>query len=278
MVVGALALAGIPVFAGFFSKDEILSEAFARGYPIYWAVGIGVAFLTAFYSFRMIYMTFHGSWRGPAAVWKHVHESAPTIVAPLVILAVPTAVAGLLLGIPPEGGVIHRWLEDVFAGAEELGTGIRPDSILGAALEHGEAHGFELVGLGGLLLLVGAAVGVAGILLARRWYVHDPEAPARFVQRFPFGLGPGMYRASVNKYYFDDLYQLLFARGGVVLSNALWWFDVKVIDGVVNGVGAAAQRLGSGLRRSQTGRVQNYGLGIAAGLVIVLLVYATVVR
>jgi NADH-quinone oxidoreductase subunit L len=87
-----------------------------------------------------------------------------------------------------------------------------------------------------------------------------------------------MYRASLNKYYFDDLYQLVFARGGVVLSNALWWFDVKVIDGAVNGVGWLAQRLGGGLRRIQTGRVQNYGLGIAAGLVIVLLVYATVVR
>ena len=278
MVVGALALAGIPIFAGFFSKDEILSEAFARGYPIYWAVGIGVAFLTAFYTFRMIFMTFHGSWRGPAAAWKHVHESARTMVAPLVILAVPTALAGLLLGIPPEGGTIHLWLEEVFADAEGLGAGIQPGSILAGAMEHGEAHSFELFGLGGLLLLAGASVGLAGILLARRWYIQDPEAPARFVQRIPFGLGPGMYQASLNKYYFDDLYQLIFSRGGVVLSNALWWFDVKVIDGAVNGVGWLAQRLGGGLRRSQTGRVQNYGLGIAAGLVIVLLVYATVVR
>ncbi|MGH2488178.1 MAG: hypothetical protein ACRDFR_00985, partial [Candidatus Limnocylindria bacterium] len=188
------------------------------------------------------------------------------------------ALAGLLLGIPPESGAIHVWLEDVFHGAEELGAGIQPGSILATAAEHGESHGFEPFGLGGLLLLVGASVGVAGILLARRWYLQDPEAPARFVQWIPFGLGPGMYRASVNKYYFDDLYQFLFARGGVVLSNALWWFDVKVIDGAVNGVGWLALRLGGGLRRLQTGRVQNYGLGIAAGLVIVLLVYATVVR
>jgi NADH-quinone oxidoreductase subunit L len=274
MVIGSLALAGIPIFAGFFSKDEILSEAFLRGYWIYWLIGIAVAFMTAFYTFRMIYLTFHRSWRGPAEAWHHVHESGWTMVAPLVILAVPTALAGL----PPESGLIHTWLEDVFHGAEELGTGILPGSIAAEAFEHGETHAFEVFGLGGLLLLVGAGVGVAGILLARRWYGQDPEAPARFVERIPFGLGPGMYRASLNKYYFDDLYQLLFARGGVLVSNMLWWFDVKVIDGFVNGTGSVAQGIGSLLRRLQTGRVQNYGLGIAAGLVIVLLVYATVVR
>jgi NADH-quinone oxidoreductase subunit L len=278
MVIGALALAGIPIFAGFFSKDEILSEAFVRGYPLYWAVGLVVAFMTAFYTFRMIYMTFHGVWRGPAAAWHHVHESAPSMVAPLVILAVPTVLIGLLLGVPPEGGGIHTWLEEVFHGAEELGAGIQPGSILAESMAHGEAHGFELFGLGGLLLLIGASVGVAGILLARRWYLQDLEAPARFVERIPFGLGPGMYRASLNKYYFDDLYQLVFARGGVVLSNALWWFDAKIIDGVVNGTGSLAQRIGGGLRRIQTGRVQNYGLGMAVGLVLVLLVYAVVVR
>ena len=278
MVIGALALAGIPIFAGFFSKDEILGEAFIRGYPIYWVVGISVAFMTAFYTFRMMYMTFHGSWRGPAEAWHHVHESAPSMVGPLVILTVPTILAGLLLGLPPEGGAIHGWLEEVFAGAEAIGAGIQPGSILADALASGEAHGFEWIGLGGALLLVGAAVGLGGIYLARRWYVQDPEAPARFIARFPFGLGPGMYRASLNKYYFDDLYQLAFARGGVIVADALWWFDVHVIDGIVNGAGRVALGIGGGLRRIQTGRVQNYGLGIAAGLVIVLLVYAVVVR
>jgi NADH-quinone oxidoreductase subunit L len=268
MVVGSLALAGIPIFAGFFSKDEILGEAFARGYPIFWAVGLLVAFMTAFYTFRMVYMTFHGSWRGPRDAWQHVHESAPTIVAPLVILAVPTILAGLFLGIPPEGGLIHGWLEEVFHGAEELGAGILPGSI--AAGAHA---GFSLFGIGGLLLLLGAGVGAAGIRLAYRWYVLDPEAPARFVAAIPFGLGPGMYRASVNKYYVDDLYGLVWARGGVLVANALWWFDAKVIDGAVNGAGWVAQRLGGLLRQSQTGHVQNYALGMAAGLVVVLVAF-----
>ena len=273
MVIGSLALAGIPIFAGFFSKDEILAEAFNRGYLVLYVVGIVVAFMTAFYTFRMIFMTFWGEWRGPADAWHHVHESATTMVAPLAILAVPTVLAGLILGIPPEGGLIHTWLEEVFAGAEEAHAGVLPGSI--AAGEH---HGFELFGLGGLLLLVGASVAAAGIWLAYRWYVERVGSAERFVERIPLGLGPGMYRASVNKYYVDDIYGLVFARGGVLFSEALWWFDAKVIDGAVNGAGWLASRIGGGLRKLQTGRVENYGLGMAAGLAVVLLIYATVVR
>src|SRR6188508_1360144 len=174
MVIGSLALAGIPIFAGFWSKDEILAETFNHGWYVFYGVGVVVAFMTAFYTFRMIFMTFWGEWRGPREIWDHVHESAATMVAPLVILAVPTILVGMLLGIPPESGAIHGWLEEVFGSA-------------------------------GLLLGAGTIVAVAGVWLAYRWYVRDPEAPARFVERFPLGLGPGMYRASVNKYYFDDI-------------------------------------------------------------------------
>jgi NADH-quinone oxidoreductase subunit L len=270
MVTGSLALAGIPIFAGFFSKDEILGETFSRGYGIFYLVGIITAFMTAFYTFRMIYLTFHGTWRGVAEVWHHVHESASTMVVPLQILAVPTVLAGLVLGIPPESGLIHSWLKPVFAGSDEAGI------VAGSLAARGE--GFSLLGFGGLLLLVGAGVGAMGIWLAHRWYVEDPDAPARFVARIPFGLGPGMYAASVNKYYVDDLYQLVFARGGVLLAEALWWFDAKVIDGAVNGAAWLAQRIGGGLRRSQTGRVENYGLGMAAGLILVLVIYVVLVH
>ncbi len=278
MVIGSLALAGVPIFAGFFSKDEILAEAFNRGYLVFFLVGLIVALMTAFYTFRMMFMTFWGEWRGPRAVWDHVHESAMTMVAPLIILAVPTTLIGLLLGIPPEGGQIHVWLEEVFHTAEEAHAGVQPGSILDEALATGEPHGFELFGLGGLLLLIGTAVAVFGVWLAYRWYVREPDAPRRFVERIPLGLGPGMYLASVNKYYVDDFYQLVFARGGVLIANALWWFDARIIDGAVNGTGWLARTIGGGLRKVQTGRVENYGLGIAAGLAIVLLVYATVVR
>jgi NADH-quinone oxidoreductase subunit L len=269
MVIGSLALAGIPIFAGFFSKDEILAEAFNRGYLLFYLIGITVAFMTAFYTFRMIYMTFHGEWRGPADAWHHVHESATTMVAPLVILAVPTILAGLLLGIPPEGGAIHGWLAETFEEAEHAG-------ILPGSIAAGEHHGFELFGIGGLLLLVGATVGLLGILLAYRWYVRNPEAPKRFVERIPLGFGPGMYRASLNKYYVDDIYGLVWARGGVLFANVLWWIDAKIIDGAVNGAGRVSQWVGSGLRRFQTGRLQNYGLGIATGMVLVLIGYLVI--
>ena len=276
MVIGSLALAGIPIFSGFFSKDEILAEAFNRGYLVFYVVGTIVAAMTAFYTFRMIFMTFWGGWRGPRAVWDHIHESAPTMVAPLVILAVPTVVLGLILGIPPEEGIIHDWLEPIFHDVTYVGA--LPGSILDGYNQRGEAHHFELFGLGGLLLLVGASVAAAGVFLAYRWYVQRPESAARFVERIPLGLGPGMYRASVNKYYVDDIYQLVWSRGGVLVSNALWWFDAKVIDGAVNGAGWLATTIGGALRKLQTGRVENYGLGIAAGLALVILVFATVVR
>jgi NADH:ubiquinone oxidoreductase subunit 5 (subunit L)/multisubunit Na+/H+ antiporter MnhA subunit len=188
------------------------------------------------------------------------------MVAPIAILAVPTILVGLLLGIPPEGGVIHSWLGGVFEHVEEAG-------IQAGSIAAGGHHGFELFGVGGLLLLVGATVAVLGILLAYRWYVVDPEAPARFVERIPLGFGPGMYRASVNKYYIDDIYQLIFARGGVILGELLWWFDAKIIDGAVNGAGWLARNIGGGLRKSQTGRIENYGLGMAAGMVLVLVAY-----
>ncbi|HET9878100.1 MAG TPA: NADH-quinone oxidoreductase subunit L [Candidatus Limnocylindria bacterium] len=271
MLIGSLALSGIPIFAGFFSKDEILAEGFNRGYFVFYLVGIVVAAMTAFYTFRMMFMTFWGEWRGPKTAWDHIHESAPTMTGPLVILAVPTVLAGLLLGIPPEGGLIHGWLEHVFAAAEEAHAGVLPGSI--AAGEH---HGFELFGIGGLLLLVGAAAGVLGIWIAYRWYVRDPAAPERFVARMPLGLGPGMYRASVSKYYVDDIYGLVFARGGALLGNVLWWFDARVIDGIVNGAGWLASGIGGLLRKAQTGRVNNYGLGIAGGLVLVLVAYLVI--
>jgi NADH:ubiquinone oxidoreductase subunit 5 (subunit L)/multisubunit Na+/H+ antiporter MnhA subunit len=193
------------------------------------------------------------------------------MVAPLVILAVPTVLAGVLLGLPPEGGLIHQWLEEVFAHVEEIGAGILPGSIAATS-----EHGFQLFGLGGLLLLVGAAVGTLGIWLAHRWYVERPDSPQRFVERIPFGFGPGMYQASLNKYYIDDIYQLVWARGGVLFANALWWFDAKVIDGAVNGAGWVAQRVGGSLRHFQTGRLQNYGLGIATGMVLVLIGYLVI--
>ncbi len=270
MLIGSLALSGIPIFAGFFSKDEILGETFSRGYVVFWVVGVITAFMTAFYTFRMIYMTFWGTWRGPAEAWHHVHESARTMVVPLQILAIPAALVGLALGLPPETGLIHGWLQPVFEDSESAGA------LAGSLTARGES--FQFFGVGGLGLLIGALVGLAGIWLAYRWYVANPDAPRRFVAGIPLGLGPGMYAASLNKYYVDDIYQLVFARGGTLLAQVLWWFDARVIDGAVNGAAWLAQGIGGRVRKVQTGRIENYGLGMAAGLILVLVLYIFAVR
>ena len=219
MVIGSLALAGSRSSPASSARTRSC-QAFLRGYWVYWLIGIAVAFMTAFYTFRMIYLTFHRSWRGPAEAWHHVHERPRTMVAPLVILAVPTALAGLLLGIPPESGPSTlaggglprcRGARDRDPAGIDRGRGCPerggPRVRVARPRRPAPAHRRRR--------------GRGGIVLARRWYVQDPEAPVRFVERIPFGLGPGMYRASVNKYYFDDLYQLLFARGGVLVERAV---------------------------------------------------------
>jgi NADH-quinone oxidoreductase subunit L len=195
---------------------------------------------------------------------------------PLVILAVPSTIIGLIIGIPPEEGLIHDWLAPIFHDVEA--AGILPGSMLAGYAARGEAHHFAFFGTGGLLLLAATIGAAAGIWLAYRWYVRDVESPRRFVERIPLGMGPGMYRASANRYYIDDIYNLVFARGGVLVSNALWWFDARVIDGAVDGAGWVSQRSGAALRRVQTGHVENYGLGIAAGLVVVLIAFLVAVR
>jgi NADH-quinone oxidoreductase subunit L len=261
MLVASLAISGIPPLAGFFSKDEVLGEAFKNGFAWVWFVGVVVAIMTAFYMFRLMGMTFWGSFRGPREVWDRIHESPATMVVPLVLLAIPSIFLGMALGLPYGGSTITKWLEPVFATAEE-NLGRAPATV-------------DLFGIDGLLILISVTVAVIGMVVAWRlfgvgWLVfrHEPEpervtrlANANAATRF-------LYRASLNKWWFDDLYDLLFIRIGGRIAAAMWWFDRRIIDGTVNGVGAVVGDAGQGLRRVQTGRVQNYALGIAIGLLV----------
>jgi NADH-quinone oxidoreductase subunit L len=258
MLVGSLAIAGIPPLAGFFSKDEILGESFKLGFQWVWAIGFVVAGLTAFYMFRLMGLTFWGAFRGPKEVWDRIHESPAVMTGPLILLAIPSALLGMALGLPFGASVIGGWLEPVFAEGQEL-------------LGHEEAA-FAIAGIDGALILASVAVAAVGIAVAWRLFGAElgslriparPERVRELTARAPF-----LYRASLNKWWFDDLYHLVFIVIGGRVAAATWWFDREVVDGTVNAIGRATLRSGRGLRQVQTGRVQNYALGIALGLIV----------
>jgi NADH-quinone oxidoreductase subunit L len=263
MLIGSIAISGIPPLAGFFSKDEILGEAFKLGFQWVWAIGIVVAVLTAFYMFRLIGLTFWGNSRVDPAVEPHIHESPPVMTIPLWILAIPSIMLGIVLtwGGPPlfsGTGLLAGWLEPVFEHGQEL-------------LGHTEAE-FQILGIDGALLGASVAVAVIGVLAAwrlfgvRLWIFRrdpDPERVRRLTARVPF-----LYRGSLNKWWFDDLNHLLFMVIGGRVAAFLWWFDRRVVDDTVNDVARTTVGAGANLRRVQTGRVQNYALGIALGLIV----------
>ncbi|HET7473261.1 MAG TPA: NADH-quinone oxidoreductase subunit L, partial [Candidatus Limnocylindrales bacterium] len=199
MLIGSIAIAGIPPLAGFFSKDEILGEAFKLGFQWVWAIGIVVAVLTAFYMFRLIGLTFWGESRVDPAVEPHIHESPPVMTTPLWLLAIPSIFLGLVLSLPgpPLGtgtGLLAGWLHPVFEHAEEL-------------LHHTESE-YALFGIDGALIGASVAVAVIGMIAAWRLFGvnlaglrwrPNPERVRALTARVPF-----LYRASLNKWWFDD--------------------------------------------------------------------------
>jgi NADH-quinone oxidoreductase subunit L len=270
MLIGAIAIAGIPPLAGFFSKDEILGESLKLGFQWVWAIGVFVAIMTAFYMFRLIGLTFWGESRVDKEVEPKIHESPRVMTVPLWLLAIPSIVLGALLtwpgpplgplfGIEGQAGPLATWLHPIFEHAEEL-------------LHHEELH-FALFGIDGTLILISIAVATAGMLGA--WWLFGvelgplrararPAVVERLTRRLYF-----LYRASANKWWFDDINHVLFVVIGGRVAAAMAWFDREVVDGIVNGIGALTRRSGGGLARVQTGRVQNYALGIALGLIAV---------
>ena len=267
MLIGAIAISGIPPLAGFFSKDEILGESFKLGFQWVWAIGVVVAVMTAFYMFRLIGLTFWGKSRVDKEVEPKIHESPAVMTVPLWLLAIPSVLLGILLTWPgpPLGplfgvegeGLLHGWLHHVFEHAEEL-LGHHPEP-------------FAIGGIDGILIAISVAVALAGMLTAWRLFGVEigplrggsrPALVTALSNRIHF-----LYRASANKWWFDDINHLLFVVIGGRLADAMAWFDRNVVDGIVNGIGALTRRSGTGLARVQTGRVQNYALGIALGLI-----------
>ncbi len=264
MLFGAIAIAGIPPLAGFFSKDEILGAAFKNGFLVVWIIGVVVAVMTGFYMFRLMGKTFYGESHVDPEVEPKIHESPWTMTLPLILLAIPTILLGIVIGFPIDGGLIHQWLEPVFAGAQQT-LGIQETE-------------FTFMGVDGALIIIGAAAGALGVILGM-WFFGLFRAREKrdSVERWTDRLRP-LYRASYAKWWFDDLNDLIFVRFGGGVARALWWFDVRVIDGTVNGIGSLTQETGKGIRQIQTGRVQNYALGIAVGLLLIAVTFIFVVK
>jgi NADH-quinone oxidoreductase subunit L len=223
-------------------------------------VGVIGAFLTAFYMFRLYFMTFHGRSRLTEEAKHHLHESPNSMTIPLMILAVLSVVGGFIQIPLMEGGQrLSEFLSPVFADVAHVG---------GAAAEGVAAHGAEHAGPGLeiALMVISLAVAASGIFLAYRFYMVDPEAPARLAERMR-----GLYRLIFNKYWIDEIYNARIVEPIRRGSIALWEkFDVAVIDGTVNGVGRQIERGAGLLRQAQTGSVQVYAMVITLGLVVVL--------
>jgi len=252
MWVGSLALAGIPPFAGYFSKDMILEAAYAAhggaGQFAFW-LGVIAAGMTAFYSWRLLFMTFHGTPRASAETMKHVHESPKVMTGPLILLAV--------------GAVLAGWLgynAFVGHGFEHFWSG----SILGHEAIKAAHHVPTWVKI---LPLIVALTGIAAAYLM---YIARPELPAKLAAR----LRP-VHAFLYNKWYFDELYNLVFVRPAWFLGNGLWrGGDMAVIDGVgPDGVSAVARDLARRASRLQTGYVYHYAFVMLIGVVALVTWY-----
>jgi NADH-quinone oxidoreductase subunit L len=247
MLIAGGALAALPPLAGFWSKDEILAAAFLNGHLVLWLVGLLTAVLTAFYVTRALWMTFYGEPRDHH-LYDHAHESPSVMTVPLIALAVGSVALGAVLGIPPEDGLIHRFL--------------------GPVVEHnGAEHAPEITTIVALSL-ASIVAGVLGIAIGLSMYVRHRPDPAALAR----AAGP-IHRLLTNKYYVDELYDRRFVDAARAFAGASWAFDIHIIDGLANRLGWALAMGGSGLRRVQTGIVGNYALTIVAGLLLMLVAY-----
>ena len=275
MFVATLAIAGIPGLSGFFSKDEILWQAFSssHGSPVLWVIAAVAAGITAFYMFRLVFLTFYGKSRMDPEVERHAHESPWTMTVPLTILAV-LSVAGGWIGIPAVLGgsnLFEHWLAPVF----------HPVAAAGAHGAAGAAHGAEAGAHHSTTLEIGlmalsVAIALCGIGLAYFLYRVRTEKPEEIARKWPT-----LYGVVYNKYYIDEFYEWALIRRVVTISIGLWeMFDTLFIDGIVNGAAGLVRAAGDRVRRLQGGVVGGYAFSLLAGAVLLVgyILYRSVVQ
>jgi NADH-quinone oxidoreductase subunit L len=303
-VIGAVAIAGIPPLAGFFSKDEILFETFVEGHQILWVVGALTALLTATYMFRLVFLTFwgerrhdapapahaeeeepaahgHGSHR-PASddshrhataplhghgSGLHLHDAPPAMALALIVLAIGSVAAGWI-GVPGRN-VLAEWLHPSFV-APRAAAAVEPVGPAEPAAAEGEAAGESHESLEFTLMAVSTAIAVAGIWFAYFVWVRRRSIAENAAREFA-----PIHRLLLNKYYVDEIYDAALVQPIKVASQEGLWrgFDVKIIDGAVNGAAVIVNSSATLLRRLQTGSVKSYAGSLFVGVVAILAYY-----
>ena len=258
MFIATLAISGIPGLSGFFSKDEILWKAFSSQYGGWWLwlIGFATAGLTAFYMFRLLYLTFHGRERMDKETRSHIHESPKSMTIPLVSLAVLSVIGGFI-GMPHIFGVTNyfeHWLEPVMAGASH------------EAARHALASGGGNVGMEWMLMVLSVALVLAAIYLAYYFYLKNTSAATSLREKLS-----GVHKVIYNKYYGDEIYGAIVVRPVVSGSLFMWKFiDVILIDGLANGLARITRDMSDALRYSQSGRVRSYATLFVFGVVVMI--------
>ena len=257
-LIAALAISGIPPLSGFFSKDEILWDSFANGGFLFWLIGALTAFITAFYMFRLYFLTFEGKERFGHE--KHPHESPKVMVIPLIILAILSAIGGFI-GIPElfsgeHGNIFQGWLEPVFASAQNK------------LMFYGTHTHFEEI----LLMTISVVGVVASIYFVKYIYLKKPSIADNTAKKFK-----SIYNLLWNKYFVDEIYDATVVNPIVKTSDSFLWkiADNKIIDGLVNGIASIIGSTSNVIRKIQTGVAQSYAIimmvGIAAALFWIIL-------
>ncbi len=253
MLAGVAAISGLPLLSGFFSKDEILWNVYSSqfGGNILFGIGLFTAAMTAFYMFRLFFMTFHGDRRWSKEVSPH--ESPKIMTIPLIMLAVLSVVGGFI-GIPESWGG-HNFFHQFLQKSTQDATGY---------ITHQYSSGLLLSE--NILMILSIVAAIGGLLLAYRFYVQRPDIPGKISKSLSIA-----YKLVSGKYFIDELYGLLFVRP---LRNGselfLKKFDISVIDGIANGSGKVMLVLGNKLRRIQTGVMQNYAAVIFLGVISII--------
>lgn len=241
-LIAALAIAGIPGLSGFFSKDEILWYAFASPKPygkFIWLLGTITAGLTAFYTFRILFVAFHGKFRGSAEQFKHLHESPPIMTIPLIVLAIGSIVVGYFS--------VPHFLEPIVGEPQ-------------VAVPHEQEK---------FVMILSIIAGITGILVAWYMYIVKPALPEKLTNTFS-----GIFKVLWNKYYIDELYSFLFVKPTLWIADKFIEkvMDIKIIEGIVNGVPNLIYKTGSWIRGFQTGQLQQYAIFMIVGIIIFVLI------